>query len=362
MGGSDAEAFFASTHGGLSCTECHDGDETASDMTAAHAGLIPRPSEGGAACVTCHADEVANLKTSLHGTLRGERVLLARRYGVDDFEDLPASVREGYGADCASCHTSCGDCHVSRPPTVGGGLVNSHLFAPPDMTNNCTACHGSRLGEEYKGEREGYAADVHFVPGAKRCTDCHGATELHGDGTEYDHRLEVASMPACEDCHGGTANANTYHSVHWGELQCQVCHSQDYKSCNSCHAGEGLGEPSYLTFKIGRNPVPDIRPYEYVTLRHVPVSPSTFADWGAATLANFDTEPTWKYSAPHNIQRWTDRTEVGEGESCGASCHNSPDGVEGVFLRQADLDAMSAEEKAANIDLIVPNGSPTQWD
>jgi thiosulfate/3-mercaptopyruvate sulfurtransferase len=363
MTGTDADAFFASTHGSLSCTECHAGDEDATDMADAHTGLVVRPSEGGAAaCAGCHADAVANVQTSLHATLRGERNLLAQRAGVDDFDLLPASVIAGYGADCASCHTSCGDCHVSRPMSVGGGFVNSHLFAPPDMTENCTACHGSRLGEEYRGERDGYSADVHFVPGAKRCTDCHGMVELHGDGTEYDHRLEVATMPTCESCHETVAAENVYHTVHWGELQCQVCHSQDYKSCNTCHAGEGLAEPSYLTFKIGKNPVPELRTYDYVALRHVPVAPDTYADWGVAELANFTSEPTWKYSAPHNIQRWTDRTEVGDGESCGASCHGTPDGVDGFFLRQADLDAMSAEEAAANQDLIVPNGSPTEWE
>ena len=55
---------------------------------------------------------------------------------------------------------------------------------------------------------------------------------------------------------------NIYHETHWGDLSCATCHSQDYKSCNSCHAGEGLAEPSYLSFKIGN---------QWVRTKHVKI-------------------------------------------------------------------------------------------
>lgn len=362
MGGNNATAFFESDeHGDIPCVDCHDGDAEAADKSAAHRGLVAKPSEYPAnVCGECHA-ETTRMRNSMHGGLWGEKVLLAQRFGASDYGSLPMAVRQGYEAECATCHTSCGDCHVARPTSVGGGLIASHRFASPDMSNQCTACHGSRVGAEYRGQNEGISADVHYVPGGMRCTSCHTAEQMHGDGVQHDHRLDVTNGPMCEDCHALEAKSNEYHTRHWGALQCQVCHSQDYKSCNSCHAGSGLREPSYMSFKIGRNPVPQTRSYAYTLLRHIPISPDTYSEWGVADLAEFESQPTWKYAAPHNVRRWTDRTRVPEGGSCSTACHRTADDVDGFFLRQADLDAMSAREANANRHLITPDGSPTNW-
>ncbi|MCA9726429.1 MAG: hypothetical protein KC729_02025, partial [Candidatus Eisenbacteria bacterium] len=343
ISGDAGAQFLASIHGQMACVTCHGGDDETADKDQAHTGMNARPSaQVSGVCIQCHA-EVAHLPNSLHGGLWGEKALVAARYGAASFDALPASVHDGYGRDCAGCHSTCGDCHISRPQSVGGGFIASHKFGSPDMTNQCTACHGSRIGMEYRGENEGFSADVHFVPGAMRCQSCHDADEMHGDGTRYSHRLSVPNAAACDDCHAGASGENEYHEAHWGDLQCQVCHSQDYKSCNTCHAGEGLASPSYMDFKIGRNPVPGKRPFDYVLLRHIPIAPDTYSDWGVGALADYSSEPTWKYAAPHNIRRWTDRTEVPAGGSCFDACHGTSDGADGLFLRQADLDAMSAE-------------------
>ena len=249
--------------------------------------------------------------------------------------------------------------------SVEGGLVRGHEFlATPSQTDNCTACHGSRVGEEYTGSREGYAADVHYIPNVMKCEDCHSGAEMHGDGMIYGTRYESNLMPRCEQCHEDDAAANNFHSQHWGELSCQVCHSQDYKNCNKCHVGgTGIREPSYLSFKIGRNPIQGEREYDYVTLRHIPIAEDTFEPWEVSDLTNYEALPTWKYASPHNIQLLTDRTSIdgddGRTVSC-APCHETPD-EGGFFLRQADLDTMSTREAAANAALIVPDGPPTSW-
>ena len=362
LSGPGADAFFASVHGQKACTDCHLGASGKLTKEQAHEGLVTRPSnDPDGVCKECHAFEMSRLPNSLHGGLWGEKNIVAARHGVASFDDLSAEVKAGYAKDCGKCHTSCGECHVSRPVSVGGGLVAGHLFGPPSMTENCTACHGSRVGMEYRGENEGFGADVHYVPNAKRCDFCHDKQELHGRSTRPENRLHVAKSPTCEECHGSEAGANQYHSTHWGDLSCQSCHSQDYKSCNTCHAGTGLAEPSYMSFKIGKNPVPDQRPYKYVTLRHIPIAPDTYAAWGTATLSNYSVSPTWRYAAPHNIKRWTVRTVVPEGGTCSTACHGSPDDVDGYFLRQADLNVLSPAEAEANSDLIVPDGSPVNW-
>ena len=279
--------------------------------------------------------------------------------------------------NCGGCHTTCGQCHVSRPASVGGGFPKtftylSHNFQrTPHMTEQCTACHGSRVGTDFQGEIAGNQPDAHYSRGM-RCEACHDAEELHGDsqysGDHYEHRYQVATMPRCEECHDGVAN--NYHSAHVNgfgpDLQCQVCHSQPYKNCTNCHnlTPATLVEkydidPSRAQFKIGHNPLLSTRgEYDYVVLRHVPVDPSTFSSWGLSLPGYLDA-PTWKYTSPHNIQRWTPQTTVEPGQSCNASCHG---GAGGVYLRESDLYADDGvtplPDYQANVDLVMPDTQP----
>ena len=266
----------------------------------------------------------------------------------------------GFEASCASCHATCGSCHVSRPASVGGGLVDSHVFGPPSMIDQCTACHGSRVGDEFRGMHRDaipdYEGDVHYLAGM-RCPDCHEAEEMHAGAAA--HRYAVPQMPRCEDCHDDVAMANEYHREHQATFACQVCHAQDYKQCASCHVPTGVDDPSWLGFKIGRNPLPEDRPYLVVTLRHVPIVPDTFEGWGyEQVLAQFDLSPTWKYASPHAIRLRTDRTAPGD--RCRDACHGTPATPDGWFLRQGDLDAMPVEAPA-NQHLILPNDRPERW-
>lgn len=332
-------------------------------MKGAHEGLVVDPSaDPEAACGTCHSEIAAAFPLSMHATLQGELNMIEARAGhsLDHDPDMVA----GFDASCAGCHATCGSCHVSRPSSVGGGLVDNHVFnRNPSMVDQCTACHGSRVGEEYRGlhrdEIDGYSGDAHYLSGGK-CEMCHGAEEMHT--TQAEHRYAADTMPQCIDCHEGVESANSYHLMHMEDLSCQVCHSQDYKNCASCHVPDGLDETSWLGFKIGRNPLPDYREPAFVTLRHIPISADTYAGWGVEDpLAYYSSLPTWKYTSPHNIQRWTARTEVEDGESCAEACHNTPATVDGWFLRQVDLDARP-DESLANEAYIVPDSVPTEWD
>lgn len=358
IGGNGAQLFFGSLHGQMSCRTCHGGQSGILTMDSAHVGMVASPSPDSE-CSICHSAIVNNHTNSLHNSLGGYKSLFERRAGFSI--DSDPSIRAHFDADCNKCHTTCGECHISRPRSVGGGFVQGHRFlSVPNMTENCTACHGSRIGMEYKGENAGLIGDVHYASLGYSCTRCHTADEMHGDGNQYTARYQMPAMPRCEDCHGGEANSNAYHQSHWGDLSCQVCHSQDYKNCNNCHAGAGgIQTPSYMNFKIGHNPIPGQRDYEYVVLRHIPIAENTFAAWGINSLSGYSSEPTWKYSSPHNIKRWTLRTQVNSGEPCFESCHETPNDTSGFFLRQADLDILSVNEAAANADLIVPDGPPT---
>jgi len=352
----DGETFLTNIHGTMACTNCHLGENDA-DKAIAHTEMIARPSEDpGTVCGSCHADISDVYPGSLHASQAGYWTTIDARNVP---EDHPA-LEEMFGNHCASCHTTCGDCHVSQPASVGGGLIEGHVFnATPSLTRNCTACHGSRVGNEYMGKHEDIKADVHFRQGRMKCTDCHTAAEMHGDyatagltSEEPVHRYEGGQVPICTQCHatvGSADDAIQMHQMHGDKLSCQVCHSESYSSCDGCHVqtSEETGNPyfstegTYLTFFIGRNPLKsDERPYEYVTVRHIPVAPTSYSFYTDSEMANFDVLPTWAYATPHNIQR-----ETPQNASCEA-CHGNAD----IFLT---ADKVKESEMVANQDVIV---------
>lgn len=246
---------------------------------------------------------------------------------------------------CQGCHATCGQCHISRPASVGGGLVNEHEFlTTPSQNAQCTACHGSRINDEYKGRNEGLRPDTHYLSGMN-CMDCHTGLELHGGGATPTHRRNAFARPACADCHPGPAGGTDdieHHELHAETVDCPVCHSQPYKNCYQCHVGSSNGKshgtqfPSEIDFRIGKNPIQSSsRPWDYVLLRHVPVYPEMYEAYGI-TLTNFASLPSWTYATPHNIRRNTPQTE-----DC-LNCH----GEAGRYLTSAYQDSLIAEGKA----------------
>ncbi len=347
-----SDAFLADLHGKSSCTFCHQGVGAATDKAQAHVGMVADPSESEAtACVDCHQGIVQQHAASIHGTQQGFFTSITRRTGLDA---ASPALAEMFGADCAKCHTSCGQCHISRPAAVEGGLVWEHqVRQTPNPVKQCMACHGSRVADEFRGVNEGCSPDVHYN-NMMNCIDCHDADEMHGDGTTPDSRYDVLDSPTCMDvgCHSNmpTAPENEYHTEdHLDNVACQVCHADGYKSCYQCHVGEGLQIPSRIDFRIGRNPRQDSRrPWTYVTLRHVPITPDSYSEYGIST-PHFSDYPTWVYASPHSIRKNTPQTA-----SCEA-CHEDPT----LYLTSAYVDSLVAEgtmveeEVAANEDVVV---------
>jgi len=358
------DTYPQSVHGHISCIECHGGEQSP-DKDVAHTNLVANPSnDPEATCGDCHPDVVAMNDDSLHINLEGYWTVLNARTVPEDHE----AINEMFGNHCSSCHASCGECHVSQPNLVGGGLIDGHLFnETPSMTRNCTACHGSRVGNEYLGKNEELRGDVHFRQGRMTCIDCHGGHDMHGQPDDCqtchvapeeatipppDHRYAGVQSPRCETCHVTASTGQDgleMHQAHGADLSCQVCHSISYKNCDGCHVAvsDTTGNPffatdeSYLAMMIGLNPIQSFeRPYKYVPLRHVPVSHDSFAFYGEDLLVNYDALPTWVYATPHNIQLETPQTE-----DCN-SCHGNPD----IFLT---ADKVNPVELNANLPVIV---------
>lgn len=347
------ETFVDSIHGKQGCITCHGGVSGAQGMEA-HEGVVTEP-DSVEKCAACHTETVMADQNSLHSELTGYTTVLAARSTADKMPQL----EEMMGNHCDTCHTSCGQCHVSRPTSAGGGLAAGHKFKKvPPMNLTCTGCHGSRINDEYKGKNEGVKADVHYIQGGMPCFACHSSDQMHGKLGVADHRYDHVPTPGCQDegCHDSVAPGDgvaNHTEQHFEALSCQVCHSTTYKNCYSCHVSQQEGvsvfniEPSVMGFKIGLNPLQsEDRPWKYVPLRHVPIDPESFAFYGDDLLPNFDALPTWKYATPHNIQRNTPQTETCD------SCHGNAE----LFLAADDL---RPEEVEANLGVIVEEIPPS---
>lgn len=340
-------------HGEIGCNECHGGNPNEPDWKKAHEGVVkdptyPDPSE---ACGSCHDDHAKNSMTSLHVSLSPFKNMIDMR--ASDDKTLHSKVDEARNNHCTSCHSSCGQCHISRPESVGGGLLENHLFQKtPPMNTVCTACHGSRIDKEYFGKNKGVPPDIHKEKYFK-CNKCHKAEEMHGDGKEYANRYEVENGPKCIDCHKNindekSSNAKQ-HLIHKDRVSCNVCHSMPYKNCYACHFGKDKQgykffktKASTLEFKIGLNPLKsEKRREKFVTVRHIPVDQESFRFYTEKGLVNFDKLPTWKLCTPHNIRKSTPQNKT-----CN-SCHENTD----LFLLEKDI---KQEYLNANRKVVVP--------
>lgn len=359
----------STAHYELGCTGCHNGVDGTSEKGNAHSGdFIAHPSsQAESKCGSCHSQVVDNYKTSIHNGMGQMRKVAVRSgfEGYQDFSKLPAHQQEGYNANCATCHGTCGNCHVVRPALGGGGLANGHKFKKtPDMVNTCVACHSSRGGHGFLGVAAGTQPDVHLTKMGFQCTTCHEGSELHGDGQVVEQRYAYDKLPECTDCHTSLANSNNYHAVHYEQFDCYVCHSQNYNNCGSCHIhGDGARVPSYMDYKIAANPIPDLKPgYKFSLVRRTLAAPDNWAVYDVSSYSNFDVLPTYNYTTPHNILRWTSRTIATSGESCGLNCHiREEEGTvknKDLYLFQSDL---LPWELNATSGITVDGKLPPRW-
>lgn len=171
----------------------------------------------------------ANFEKSLHYTRAGAEYWYCEENG--GFETI---TKMKISPDCMNCHAeenalgsriihdkytpSCSDCH----DTPNSKKVN--LTA-------CRNCHTHQTAEI------GVAGDVHRDKGMV-CTDCHTASDMHGDGRELRSIYEGAVEKTCETCHKEIKPSKS-HSIHIDKLDCSACHMQTQVSCFNCHFETG---------------------------------------------------------------------------------------------------------------------------
>jgi len=330
------ELLATDPHMSQSCVSCHKGNASSADQAKAHAGMVKRPSDDPMVCATCHETEAKNYKLSLHYTNAGMKNGVSPRFSSEEKHTFDTTVFE---ASCRSCHASCGDCHVKSPVISGVnlGLMDGHRFVESDESKTCALCHGGRVYPEFSGEYNG-TPDVHYRKGMS-CTDCHGATQMHGDGNAYAGRKEVAAKPSCVGCHETDSEdqsdeAKEAHEYHAETVSCSACHTGgEYRQCSSCHLGEGATSSPALI--LGDSPR---TPGQLTTLRLIPTIRKTFEKAGMEQK-NFDTLPNYWDAVPHNVSKRTDRTR-----DC-STCHSDN-------LHYLDESMLPADGSKKNLELI----------
>lgn len=394
MRGDDYEAFRLSTHGKLGCTKCHGGNNDTGDKYEAHDDTwTSTPSMYHQEnCASCHEDESNGFVTSIHnGTGQKRKVAMrssAAHTGSADFDKLPQHQIDGYNNKCATCHGTCGNCHVVRPKINGGGLARGHRFSSTenpkgdsdwdsDWYNVCVKCHVSRGGHAFLGSGSDMdstiVADYHRSELGYTCLSCHDGMELHGDGKPVEQRYEYSELPTCEGCHDqihpDLATDNLYHTEHYTDFQCQICHSQDYNSCGICHVKDGHADiGSHLDFKIALNPIPELKEGEFALVRRTLAHPDNWTGYGEdLEYQNFDAFPTFNYTTPHNILERTKRTQEPEGEdedrdNCYRNCHIRNEGgtlINSEYYLWAD--SLATFEASATGPITVDGELPSKW-
>jgi len=97
-------------------------------------------------------------------------------------------------------------------------------------------------------------------------------------------------------------------------------------------------------------------------VRRTLAAPDNWKEYGVESYANFEVLPTYNYTTPHNLLRWTQRTEVQVGRSCSSNCHIRNEG--GTLVNKElylfDEDLLDWEKSASN-SIIVDGKLPESW-
>lgn len=217
--------------------------------------------------------------TSLHATRHGKEYFYT---GTKDDPGFYALTNVAYDdLECAGCHAptyadgspvdpetyepSCADCHED-PDAPTADIADTV----------CLGCHGRQQTEiNLAAGGMAHMNDVHRDAGM-RCVDCHGAAEMHGDGTEYVSQLEPGAPRAtCESCHPAPPN-NMSHNIHDQTLDCASCHTQSVVACNNCHFEtevQGFGKRhtgplTGFTMLVNREATGKVHPATYQSLTY----------------------------------------------------------------------------------------------
>ena len=235
----DPAAYSASTHAGTACAQCH------TDVTPSRGRACETSRADRVDCSVCHAQEVADHSSGIHGRLAAQGDPDAPTC-LDCHDDHATRARtdpvsptfvRNVPTLCARCHRE-GEVAAVRiaadhPDIVrsyeesihGKGLLESGLL----VTATCNHCHTAH--RQLPAAEPG--SSIHPDSVASTCGNCH-------DGVETAFRLSVHAtaladgvpqerLPTCKDCHSSHEISRTDRGDFRLTLmvQCGRCHEDE---------------------------------------------------------------------------------------------------------------------------------------
>jgi predicted CXXCH cytochrome family protein len=263
--GVDGDKFGKSVHGTLKCNDCH-----------ADIKDYPHPDKPAKVqCGTCHSDQEAQLKTSVHRDTKEHPCTSCHgdSHSIFPKSDPRSTVYPlNVPAACGKCHgndgmgqkhglasvypkyvdsihgsalnkegllvaANCQSCHGSH-----GILSHNDAKSPTfkaNIPNTCGTCH-AKINMEYKDGAHGKAIAAGKMK-APVCSDCHTAHQIL-QPTESEFRMQ--STPICGSCHKDKLSTyrDTFHSQ-LGSLGGYVETARCW-DCHGSHDVRGKGDPA----------------------------------------------------------------------------------------------------------------------
>jgi cytochrome b subunit of formate dehydrogenase/nitrate/TMAO reductase-like tetraheme cytochrome c subunit len=217
------DAYGASVHGKMACTDCHTG---ITDNPSAGSGHKPEPGRSGQSvgCADCHEKLWATAKQNMTAEARPRLGIV-----VENIE----AYRKSFHARQPKPRATCDDCH------------NTHVFNVPPRDDparakwrivnigSCAAnCHSEEL-DEYKQSIHGKETLEKGNVKSAVCVDCHTTHNITKTTTDK-ARLTVTAN--CGGCHA--ENYDSYRRTYHGQIN-TLGYTYTAK-CFDCHGSHGI--------------------------------------------------------------------------------------------------------------------------
>jgi cytochrome b subunit of formate dehydrogenase len=225
----DASKFAGSVHADNGCTSCHTDVDLASH---------PGKPVGPVVCATCHDKPSATYEASVHGLARKGGDTGAAQctdcHGVHDISKVNAPLspvnRDNLGATCGQCHPD--QVAAVRSSIHGQAMANGVREAP-----SCVDCHSEHQIESLKSASP-------MKVSAEVCSRCHGDARMNAKfdlpnnrvSTFFDSyhgmaaKMGSTTAANCASCHG-------FHNIlPASDPKSSVNKANLIATCQKCHA------------------------------------------------------------------------------------------------------------------------------
>lgn len=244
-------SFLKSVHGKLNCTDCHD-----SVKEMVHPSGLPP-----AQCASCHADQVKQYATSIHGMSKAMgasgAAACADCHGTHDMQPVKHSDSPVFKLNlpqtCAKCHSNAGitaEYRMKYPQVAnqyadsihGRALLQMGLILAP----SCNDCHGVHNIKRIVDR----SSTVNHANVAATCGGCHLGIEKTYNASVHGQILAKGdqSGPVCTDCHSAhqitATSGNNFKAI--SDERCGRCHQDRLEHYRDTYHGKAmaLGQPN----------------------------------------------------------------------------------------------------------------------